>query len=108
MAGFGDAASALGLDAVGPEDAEPVPGSAAGGELAGLDPVVDDADVHAEPFGGVGDADLAGGVGVRSGNMVGVPDPLDGFGVERAAVSGGQPGGVQPTAGEGLRTAVPG
>src|SRR6478609_3025856 len=77
MAGFGDAASALGLDTVGPEDAEPVPGSAAGGELAGLDPVVDDADVHAEPFGGVGDADLAGGVGVRSGDMVGVPDPLD-------------------------------
>ena len=27
--------------------------------------------------------------------MVGVPDPLDGFGVERAAVSGGHPGGVQ-------------
>jgi hypothetical protein len=27
--------------------------------------------------------------------MVGVPDPLDGFGVERAAVSGGHPGGVE-------------
>src|SRR6187431_1843467 len=36
MAGFGDGASAFGLDAVGPEDAEPVPGSAAGGEFAGL------------------------------------------------------------------------
>ena len=34
VAGFGDAASALGLGAVGEGDAEPVAGSAAGGETA--------------------------------------------------------------------------
>ena len=54
MAGFGDAATAFGLGVLVPGDAEPVPGSAPGGEPAGLDPVVDGADAHAEPFGGVG------------------------------------------------------
>ncbi len=86
VAGFGYAATALGFDLLGPGDAEPVAGAAAGGEFAGLDPVVDDADAAAEPFGGVGDADLAVGVGRRGGDVVGVADPLDGLDVERAPV----------------------
>ena len=73
------------LDLLGPGDAEPVAGAAAGGEFAGLDPVVDHAGAAAEPCGGVGNADLAVGIGVRGGDVVGVADPLDGFGVERAA-----------------------
>src|SRR6266545_5249328 len=93
--GFGDAATAVDLGLFGPGDAESVAGSAACGELAGLDPVVDDAGAAAEPGGGVGDADLCIGVGVRGGDAVGVPDPLDGRDVERAPVAGGQPGGVE-------------
>ena len=70
MGGFGYAATAFGLNVLGPGDAEPVTGSASGGEFAGLDPVVDGAGVDAEPFGGVGDADLAVGVWVRGGDVV--------------------------------------
>ena len=83
------------LDPGGPGDAEPVARSAAGGELAGLDPVVDDAGAAAEPAGGLGDGDLAGGVGAGCGDLVGVADPLDRVDIERPAVAGGQPGGVQ-------------
>ncbi len=95
VAGFGDAATAFGLDVLVPRDAKQVAGAAAGGELAGVDPVVDHAGADAEPFGGVSDTDLAVCVGVRGGDVVGMPDPLNGFGVEWAAVSGGHPGGVE-------------
>jgi hypothetical protein len=61
-----------------------------------MDPVVDDRGAAPEPSGGLGHGDLAVGVGRRGGDVVGVADPLDGLDVERAAVSGGQPGGVQP------------
>jgi hypothetical protein len=53
-----------------PADAEPVAGSAAGGEFAGLDPVVDHTDVAAESPGGVSDADFSVGVGRRGGDAV--------------------------------------
>src|SRR6266542_1183582 len=86
--GIGDAGSAFDLDAVGPGDAEPVAAAAACVELAGLDPVVDDSGAAPEAPGRVGDADLAGGVGVRRWDLVGVADPLDGCGVEGPPVAG--------------------
>ena len=46
VSGFGYAATAFDLDVLGPGDAEPVAGSASGGEFAGLDPVVDGAGVE--------------------------------------------------------------
>src|SRR5215472_17545447 len=95
MAGLRDAGLAVGLDLAGPGDAEPVAGAAAGGELAGLEPVVDDACAAAQPVGGLGDAEFAGDVGAGCWDLVGVADPLDGGGVERFAVAGGQPGGVE-------------
>src|SRR5206468_3348276 len=91
------AAAALDFEVLGPGDAEPVAGAAACGEFAGGDPVVDDADVAAESPGGVGDADLAVGVGVGGGDAVGVADPLDGGDVGGSSVAGG--GGV-PERGE--------
>ncbi|MDT5142059.1 MAG: hypothetical protein QOI79_1396 [Mycobacterium sp.] len=93
--GLGYAATAFGLDSLAPGDAEPVAGAAARGEFAGLDPVVDDADAGAETCGGVGDADLAVGVGVGGGDVVGVADPLHGLGVERRSGAGAQAGGVE-------------
>jgi len=63
--GLGDPPSAFGLDALGPGDAQPVAGSAAGIQLPGLEPVVDDAGAAAEPAGGLGDADLPGGIRAR-------------------------------------------
>jgi len=93
--GLTDAAAALGFGVAGPGDAEPVAGSAAGGEFAGLDPVVDDTDAAAKARCGVSDADLTGGVGRWGGDVVGVPDPLHGGGVEGSPVAGGQPGGVE-------------
>src|SRR4029077_19954958 len=95
VAGLGYPATAFGMDVVVPGDAEPVAGSAAGGEFAGLDPVVDDPNAAVQPFGGAGDADLAGGVRRRSRDVVGVSDPLDGLDVERTPVAGGQAGGVE-------------
>jgi hypothetical protein len=95
VAGLAGAPTALGLDVVGPADAEPVAGAAAGGEFAGLDPVVDHAGAAAQAPGGVGHADLAVGVGIRGWNAVGVADPLDGGDVEGSSVAGGQSGGVE-------------
>src|SRR5258707_6047215 len=93
--GLGYTATAFGLDTVGPGDAEPVAGAAPGGEFAGLDPVVDHADAGAETCGGLGDADLAVGVGVGGGDVVGMADPLHGLDVERRSGAGGEPGGVE-------------
>ena len=93
--GFGDAATAFGFDLLSPGDAQPVAGAAAGGEFAGLDPVVDGAGAAAEPVGGLSDADLAVGVGVGGGDVVGVTDPLHGLAVERCSGAGGVPGGVE-------------
>jgi len=59
MPGLADAAAAFCLDLVVPGDVQPVPGAAAGGELPGFDPVVDDAGAAAELAGGLGDADVA-------------------------------------------------
>src|SRR6266566_3043511 len=93
--GAGDQFLAAGADLVVPGDAEPAALAAAGGQLAGVDPVVDDGGAAAQPAGGLGGADLAVVVGGRGGDVAGVADPLDGLDVERAAVPGGQPGGVQ-------------
>lgn len=87
---------AAGADLVVPGDAEPAAVATAGGQLPGVDPVVDDGGAAAQQAGGLGGADLAVGVGSWGGDVVGVADPLDGLNVERAAVPGGQPGGVQP------------
>jgi hypothetical protein len=95
VAGFADAAAAVGFGVVGPADAEPITSPASGGEFAGGDPVVDDTDAAAEAAGGVGDADLSVGVGRWCGDAVGVADPLDGGDVEGVPVAGGQPGGVE-------------
>jgi hypothetical protein len=50
VSGFGDAATAFGFDLLSPGDAQPI-GAAAGGEFAGLDPVVDHAGAAAEAGG---------------------------------------------------------
>ncbi|HZA16321.1 MAG TPA: hypothetical protein VE645_05410 [Pseudonocardiaceae bacterium] len=95
MTGVADAPMALGLDVVGPADAELVAGAAAGGEFAGVDPVVDHADAAAQAPGGVGDAGLAVGVGIRCWDAVGVADLLDGGDAAGSSVAGGQSGGVE-------------
>ncbi len=61
--GLLDPGAALGLHLFLPGDVQPVPRAAAGGELAGFDPVVDDIGAAAELVGGFGDADLAFGGG---------------------------------------------
>ena len=53
--GFGYAATAFGFDPLSPGDAQPIAGTAAGGEFAGRDPLVDHAGAAVEPVGGVGD-----------------------------------------------------
>src|SRR5512135_3543094 len=63
VAGLLHPGAASGLDLVVPGDVQPVARAAAGGELAGVDPVVDDMNAAAELVGGFGDADLAGGGG---------------------------------------------
>ena len=90
-----DPVLAVGLELLVPGDAEPAGGAAAGGELPGVDPVVDDAGAAAQPPGGLGYGDLAGAVGIRDRDLVGVADPLDRIDVERPAVAGAVPGGVQ-------------
>src|SRR5262249_59986849 len=65
--GLADAVAALGFDVAGPGDAEPVAGSAAGGGVAGFDPVVDDTGAGGGATGGVGGAGLAGGGGRGGG-----------------------------------------
>src|SRR6266700_1062969 len=70
--------------------------SAAGGELPGVDPVVDDAGAAAQPPGGLGHGDLAGAAGIRDRDLVGVADPLDRIDVEWPAVAGAVPGGIEP------------
>jgi hypothetical protein len=65
VAEFGDAPTADVLDVGVPGDAEPVAGASAGVQLTGLEPVVDDASAAPELAGGLGDAELPGGVGVR-------------------------------------------
>src|SRR5271157_2802733 len=93
--GSGQAGTAAGLDVVGPGDAQPVAGAAAGIELPGLEPVVDDAGAADQLAGGLGNAEFAGCVGAGCRDLVGVTDPLDGGDVERLAVACGQPGGVE-------------
>ena len=70
--------------------------AAAGGQLPGVDPVVDDAGAAAQPPGGLGHGDLAGAVGIGDRDLVGVADPLDRIDVEWPAVASAVPGGVQP------------
>jgi len=93
--GCGDAVAAGGPDRVVPGDAEPVSRAAPRVELPGLDPVVDDTGTAAKPAGGLGDADLAVRIRRWGGDVVGVADPLHGLGVERAAVAGDHPSGVE-------------
>src|ERR1019366_5822898 len=60
--------AAFGVNVLVPGDVEAVACAAASGELAGVDPVVDDPGAAAELVGGFGDADLAfGGGGGRGG-----------------------------------------
>src|SRR4029077_2518390 len=66
------------------------------GELPGVDPVVDDAGAAAQPPGGLSYGDLAGPVGIRDRDLVGVADPLDRIDVEWPAVAGAVPGGIEP------------
>src|SRR6516225_11401553 len=94
--GLLDPALAVGLDRLVPGDAEPAGGAAAGGELPGVDPVVDDAGAAAQPSGGLGHGDLAGAVGIRDRDLVGVADPLDRIDVEWPAVAGAVSGGIEP------------
>ena len=63
VAGLLDPGAASGLDLVVPGDVQPAALAPAGGELAGVDPVVDDMNAAAELVGGFGDADLAVGGG---------------------------------------------
>src|SRR5689334_13238729 len=97
MPGLADAAAAFCLDLLVPGDVQPVPGAAAGGELPGFDPVVDDAGAAAELAGGLGDADLAVGGGERGRG-------------ERARAGGpAQVGGLgDPAVAAGLGLGVPG
>ena len=88
VGGLGDPGPAAGLDLVVPGDAEPVAQAAAGGQLLGVDPVVEDRGAAAQPPGGLGHGDLAGAVGVWHGDLVRVADPLDGSDVEWPAVAG--------------------
>src|SRR2546429_9956045 len=60
--GLGDQFLAAGADLVVPGDAEPAALAAAGGQLPGVDPVVDDAGAAAKLACGLGGADLAGRV----------------------------------------------
>ena len=63
VAGLLHPGAAFGLNLIVPRDAEPAALAAAGGELAGVDPVVDDMNAAAELVGGFGDADLVVGGG---------------------------------------------
>ena len=103
MPGLADAAAAFCLDLVVPGDVQPVARSAAGVELPGFDPVVDDAGAAAELAGGFGDADLAvvfSGRGTRGcGGSVrgrGGPAQVGGLGNPGAAAGPrpGRPGGA--------------
>ena len=69
VAGLLDPGAAFGLSLVVPGDVQPAALAAAGGELAGVDPVVDDVNAAAELVGGFGDADLAVGGGGRRGGQ---------------------------------------
>src|ERR1019366_2421474 len=71
-------------------------GAAAGGQLPGVDPVVDDAGAAVQLPGGLSHGDLAGTVWIRDRDLAGVADPLDRIDVERPAVAGEVPGGIQP------------
>jgi hypothetical protein len=63
-----DPSTAFGPDLIVPGDVQPAARATADGDLAGVDPVVDDIGATAEPVGGFGDAYLAlGGGGWRSG-----------------------------------------
>ena len=91
MPGLADAAAAFRLDLVVPGDVQPVPGTAAGGQLPGFDPVVDDAGAAAELAGGFGDADLAavgsGERGCRERAGAGGPAQVGGLGDPGAAAA---------------------
>src|SRR5258708_35067151 len=56
--GLADPGAAFCLDPFVPGDVQPAARATAGGELAGVDPVVDDPGAAAELVGGFGDADL--------------------------------------------------
>src|SRR5579864_1456156 len=108
--GAGDAGAAVCLGGRGPGDAQPAAWAAAGVQLSGFGPVVDDAGAAAEPAGCLSDADLGAAAGRRAGDLVGVADPLDGFDVERAARAGevsalGEQGDQVGVAGDGTEFA---
>src|SRR5438128_1586390 len=96
VGGLGDPGAAAGLGPGAPGDAEPAGGAAAGGQLPGADPVVDDAGAAAQLPGGLGHGDLAGAVGIRDRDLVGVADPLDRIDVEWPVVASAVPGGIEP------------
>ena len=94
--GLGDPGAAAGLGLGVPGDAEPAGRAAAGRQLSGVDPVVDDAGAAAQPPGGLSYGDLAGAVGIRDRDLVGVADLLDRIDVEWPAVASAVPGGIEP------------
>ena len=114
MPGLADAAAAFCLDLVVPGDVQPVPGAAAGGELPGFDPVVDDAGAAAELAGGFGDADLAavgsGERGCRERAGAGGPAQVGGLGDPGAAagLGLGVPGDAEPAGGAAAGGQLPG
>src|ERR1017187_2823892 len=96
VGGLLDPAAAAGLGLGVPGDAESAGGAAAGGQLPGVDPVVDDAGAAVQLPGGLSHGDLAGAVRIRDRDLVGVADPLDRIDVEWPAVASTVPGGIEP------------
>src|SRR5260221_1248844 len=112
--GLADPGAAFCLDPFVPGDVQPADRAPADGELAGVDPVVDDPGAAAELVGGFGDADLPfcgrrwrGGQRARAGSPAqagGLGDPLVAARLDFVvpgdaepavlAAAGGQPGRV--------------
>ena len=96
-----DPGAASGLNLVVPGNVQPAARAAAGGELAGVDPVVDDVNAAAELVGGLGDADLAvgggrcrGGQRARAGGAAqvrGFGDPLVAAGLDAVVPRDAEP-----------------
>ena len=99
--GLLDPGAAFCLNLVVPGNVQPAARAAAGGELAGVDPVVDDMNAAAELVGGFGDADLPvgggrwrGGQRARAGSAAqvrGFGDPLVAAGLDAVVPRDAEP-----------------
>src|SRR6266446_11006466 len=112
--GAGDAGTAVRVGGRGPGDAQPAAWAAAGVQLPGFDPVVDDAGAAAELAGGFGDADLAAAGsrerGCRERAGAGGPAQVGGLGDPGAAagLGLGVPGDAEPAGGAAAGGQLPG